>query len=273
MNTRTPLLELRGISKRFGVTEALSQVTMTVMSGEVIAIVGDNGAGKTTLINVMIGMVQPDEGTLFYDGEEVTIPSIHQANAMGIAAVFQHQEFCENLDVSANLFLGNEPRMRAILRDDMSMVGAARKALASLTATIRPSQSIASLSGGQRQTVAIARTLLSDPRIIAMDEPTSSLSVIQTAEVMDYIKRLRAQGCSIVLICHDLPDVFAIADRIVVMRHGRIVNTHNTRDTTYEQIIAEISGVQGNDENHTTRKIRRRMDGSPIQRRPASTQP
>lgn len=268
MKKTTPLLELRGVCKTYDHIEALKSVDLSVYAGEIVAIVGDNGAGKSTLANIMTGVTSPDSGIMLRDGREVTFASVKQASDQGIAAVFQNQEFCENLDVSANLFLGNEQRRRCRLRDDESMVRGARKALASLTANIRPSQSIASLSGGQRQTVAIARTLLHDPSIIVMDEPTASLSVIQTAEVLDYIKRLRAQGCSIVMICHNLPDVFAVSDRIVVMRRGHIASIHDTRETTYEQIIAEISGVKSDgDAGISTRKISRHVRGLAIDRR------
>ena len=171
---------------------------------------------------------------------------------MGIASVFQGQEFCDNLNVAANLFLGKEARRPLGLRNDEAMNGRAREVLKTLASSIRVGQSIASLSTGQRQTVAIARTLLNDPQLILLDEPTASLSVMQTAEVLSYIKRLRSEGRSVLMVCHDLPDVFAVSDRIIVLRQGRINGIHATEHTSYEQIIAEISGVADDSEGYSS---------------------
>ncbi|NEG70003.1 ATP-binding cassette domain-containing protein [Bifidobacterium choloepi] len=268
----TPLIELQDITKSYEHVDALRRVDFAVNPGEIVAIVGDNGAGKSTLMHVMAGLIQPTSGTIRRNGEPITIPSVRAAADLGIATVFQGQELCENLDVASNLFLGHEARRGALntVRDDEAMRRRAREALATLSAAIRPTQAVASLSGGQRQTVTIARTLLHDPDLILLDEPTASLSVIQTAEVLEYIKRLRSRGCSIVMICHTLPDVFAISDRIAVMRRGRILAIHNTRDVTYEQVIAEISGVRDpNEVNRNIRKISRHVrpveseDGQP----------
>lgn len=244
-----PLLKLRDISVRFGFVDALKEVSLDVFSGEVVAIVGDNGAGKSTLVKVIGGLQTPSGGDIEYGGQPANIHSVHEANAIGIVSVFQGQEFCNNLDVSSNLFLGHELKDSHGMRDDESMNSKARQILQEFSSAIRVGQPISTLSVGQRQTVALARTLLNDPKLILLDEPTASLSVMQTAEVLNYIKRLRTQGRSVILIGHDLPDVFAVSDRIIVLRHGRINGIHETLETSYEQIIAEIAGVNGSSAN------------------------
>ena len=226
-----PLLRLEDICVKFGFVEALKSVNLSIQRQEVIAIVGDNGAGKSTLIKVIAGFLQPGFGHIYLNGEQVTIPSIREADRMGIASVFQGQEFCDNLDVASNLFLGKEINQIGI-RDDDSMNSRARSVLKTLSSAIRVGSPIASLSVGQRQTVAIARTLLNDPQLILLDEPTAA-----------YIKRLRSEGRSVVMVCHDLPDVFAVSDRIVVIRQGHVTGVHRTVETSYEEIIAEIAGV------------------------------
>ncbi|WP_051920611.1 ATP-binding cassette domain-containing protein [Bifidobacterium cuniculi] len=241
---QSTLIELRGIAKRYGLVEALHGVDLTVGTRQVVAVVGDNGAGKSTLVNVIAGLVQPDEGTVLLRGREVALTGVARAVELGIASAFQQTELCDNLDVSANLFLGNELR-RGATRDDDAMRERARGVLNRLAAHVRPSQQVSSLSGGQRQMVAIARTLLNDPALIVLDEPTASLSVTQTSEVLNYITALRSDGRSVLMVCHDLPSVFAVADRIAVMRHGTVVAVHTTADTSYEEIIGEIAGVGG----------------------------
>lgn len=213
-----PLLRLEDICVKFGFVEALKSVNLSIQRQEVIAIVGDNGAGKSTLIKVIAGFLQPGFGHIYLNGEQVTIPSISEADRMGIASVFQGQEFCDNLDVASNLFLGKEINQIGI-RDDDSMNSRARSVLKTLSSAIRVGSPIASLSVGQRQTVAIARTLLNDPQLILLDEPTAALSVMQSA------------------------DVFAVSDRIVVIRQGHVTGVHRTVETSYEEIIAEIAGV------------------------------
>lgn len=180
----------------------------------------DNGAGKSTLVHVLAGLEQPDAGSIAVGGETVRLDGVAKAIDLGIAPAFQQPQFCENLDVSANIFLGREMRQGFASRDDEGMYNKAREVLNTLSTSVRAGQSIASLSGGQRQTIAIARTLLNDPSLIVLDEPTASLSVTQTAEVLDYIVRLRSDDRSVIMVCHDLPNVFAVADRIVVMRLG-----------------------------------------------------
>ncbi|AKV56104.1 sugar ABC transporter ATP-binding protein [Bifidobacterium actinocoloniiforme DSM 22766] len=255
----TPLLELRDITMRFGFIEALKSVDFTIFPQEVVAVVGDNGAGKSTLMKVIAGLYQPTKGDIRWRGGPVTISNVHEADSMGIGTVFQGQEFCENLNVSDNLFLGRELTRRAGIRDDEAMRSRSRRILDTFASSIGIGQSIASLSTGQRQTVAIARTLLNNPSLVLLDEPTASLSVMQTAEVLTYIKRLRTEGRSVMMICHDLPDVFAVADRIVVLRQGRINGVHNTEDTSYEEIIAQIAGVDTDGEGpgaHPTKRKR-----------------
>lgn len=233
---------------RFGFVDALKSIDLDLFSQEVVAIVGDNGAGKSTLVKVIAGLQQPNEGSIIMQGEEVRITSVRDASSRGIASVFQNQEFCDNLNVAANLFLGQELEHNAGIRDDESMISKVREVLATLTESIRVGQPINALSVGQRQTVALARTLLNDPRLILLDEPTASLSVMQVAEVLSYIKRLRSEGRCVLMVCHDLPDVFAVADRIVVLRQGHIIGVHRTEDTSYEHIIAQIAGVSHDEE-------------------------
>lgn len=243
MSDVTPLMEMSDISVKFGFVHALKQVSLSVRHREVLAVVGDNGAGKSTLIKIMSGLLHPDSGTMKWQGEAVTLPSIRAAAQLGVAAVFQGQSFCDNLDVSANLFLGKELRDNHLRRDDETMQERTRQVLQSLSSAIRVGQPMASLSMGQKQTVSIARTLLDNPQLILLDEPTSALSVMQTAEVLNYIKRMKAEGQSIVMVCHDLPDVFAVADRIAVMRQGRLVGVFETAKTSYETVVALISGI------------------------------
>ena len=255
MSDVTPLMEMSDISVKFGFVHALKQVSLSVRHREVLAVVGDNGAGKSTLIKIMSGLLHPDSGTMKWQGEAVTLPSIRAAAQLGVAAVFQGQSFCDNLDVSANLFLGKELRDNHLRRDDETMQERTRQVLQSLSSAIRVGQPMASLSMGQKQTVSIARTLLDNPQLILLDEPTSALSVMQTAEVLNYIKRMRAEGQSIVMVCHDLPDVFAVADRIAVMRQGRLVGVLDTAKTSYETVVALISGIDPETVMNETERI------------------
>lgn len=243
VRNEVPLITMRNVTVRFGFVEALKSVNFDIRPKEIIAIVGDNGAGKSTIIKLLAGLLQPTSGEIEFQGDPITIHNIHEANGLGIVSVFQGQEFCDNLDVSSNLFLGRELRDSTGMRDDAAMNNEARRILQEFNSPIRVGQPISSLSAGQQQTVALARTMLNDPKLILLDEPTSSLSMIQTAEVLNYIKRLRSQTRSVVLVGHDLPDVFAVSDRIIVLRHGRIKGIHETNETSYEEIIAEIAGV------------------------------
>ncbi|HET6302775.1 ATP-binding cassette domain-containing protein, partial [Microbacterium sp.] len=217
-----------------------------VNEGEVVALVGDNGAGKSTLVKVLAGVHPPDAGTIEFDGDEVTISSPADAQELGIATVFQDLALCDNLDVVANLWLGRELVSEGKL-DEVDMEQRTWALLRELAAKI-PSVRIpvASLSGGQRQTVAIARSLIGEPRVVILDEPTAALGVAQTAEVLNLIERLRERGHGVVLISHNMAEVMAVADRIVVLRLGRNNGEYNAADVTSETLIAAITGAIDN---------------------------
>ncbi len=239
----TPLLRARGISKYFGAVQALVDVDLEVDAHEVVALVGDNAAGKSTLARVIAGVHAPDEGTLEIDGEQVRTFTTRAARANGVATVFQELALAENLDVTANIFLGQELPDRGLL-DEEAMETLARGYLKDLNARIpSPRTPVAHLTAGQRQCVAIARTLVGKPRIIVLDEPTSSLSVAQTAEVLTHIEQLRSMGLGVVIISHNLTDIRAVADRIEVLRHGRNNGSFIAAETAYEDIIAAITGA------------------------------
>ncbi|WJL97285.1 ATP-binding cassette domain-containing protein [Microbacterium sp. ET2] len=236
---------MRAISKSFGAVAALTDVDLSVGSSEVVAIVGDNGAGKSTLVKVLAGVHKPDAGTIVFAGDEVSIDSPNDAIDRGIATVFQDLALCDNLDVVQNLFLGRE--MKPLQLDEVTMEITAWDLLRQLSAKI-PSVRvpIASLSGGQRQTVAIARSLLGEPKLIILDEPTAALGVAQTAEVLNLIERLRERGLGVVIITHNMEDVRAVADRVVVLRLGRNNGEFDARQTNSEQLIAAITGATDN---------------------------
>lgn len=237
------LLEMEGISKRFGGVHALVDVDLVVRRHEVVALVGDNAAGKSTLARIVAGVYQPDSGSLRLHGSEVVIPSTRAARQMGIATVFQELALCENLDVTANIFLGREMRESRLL-DEEDMESQARAHLDQLNARIPDiSVPLHQLSAGQRQCVAIARTLVADPDLVVLDEPAASLSVTQTAEILTYIERLRELGLGVILISHNLTDVRAVADRVEVLRHGRNNGTFDARHASYEEIIAAMTGA------------------------------
>ncbi|WP_146843210.1 ATP-binding cassette domain-containing protein [Cellulomonas composti] len=234
---------MRGISKNFGAVEALVGVDLDVHAHEVVALVGDNGAGKSTLAKMVAGAITPDTGLIEIDGEPTVIPTPGAAHALGVATVFQDLALCDNLDVTSNLFLGREARVGP-LRDDGYMEATARRVLDSLTSRIPSVRSqLSTLSAGQRQTVAIARTLIGDPRLVVLDEPTAALSVAATAEVLTHIERLREMGLGVILISHNMMDVLAVADRIVVLRHGRNNGVFDAATTSHEQILAAITGA------------------------------
>jgi D-xylose transport system ATP-binding protein len=241
-----PVLELRGISKRFGAVQALTDVELEVSPGEVVALVGDNGAGKSTLIKVIAGVGPPDEGEIRWEGRPVTIGSPSAAQSLGIATVYQDLALCDNLDVVANLFLGRELQRVGIL-DEVGMEKRSRDLLHTLSIKI-PSVRIpvASLSGGQRQTVAISRSLLGEPKVVMLDEPTAALGVEQTAQVLDLVERLRDRNLGVIFISHNMVDVKAVADRIFVLRLGRNNGDFPARETSQEQIISAITGATDN---------------------------
>ena len=237
-------LSLHGISKHFGAVSALTDIDLDVGAGEVVALVGDNGAGKSTLVKVLAGVHQPDAGTMTVRGQAVTAADPSASLSLGIATVFQDLALCENLDVVANIFLGQE--IAPFGMDEVAMETRAWTLLRELSARI-PSVRIpvASLSGGQRQTVAIARSLLLDPKIIILDEPTAALGVAQTAEVLNLIERVRDRGLGVVMVSHNMEDVRAVADRIVVLRLGRN-NGIFYPDTSNEELISAITGASDN---------------------------
>jgi len=245
VRTRTTdhVLELRGISKRFGAVRALSEVDLDVYGGEVVAIVGDNGAGKSTLVKILSGVHPQDSGTTKFEGVPVSIPTPTAARDLGIETVYQDLSLCDNLDVVSNLWLGRELRTGGRL-DEVEMEQRSWMLLRELSARI-PSVRIpvAALSGGQRQTVAIARSLIGNPRVVILDEPTAALGVAQTAEVLNLIERLRERGLGVILISHNIADVLAVADRVVVLRLGRNGGEFRVADTTSEMIIAAITGA------------------------------
>lgn len=239
------VLSLRGINKHFGAVAALTGIDLDVAAGEVVAIVGDNGAGKSTLVKVLSGVYAPDAGTITYEGREVTLRSPAEAHSMGLATVFQDLALCENLDVKANLFLGQEIRPWGL--DEEAMEVRSWQLLRELSAKIPTlNVPVAALSGGQRQTVAIARSLLGDPKVIMLDEPTAALGVEQTAEVLNLVERLRDSGRGVVMISHNMEDVRAVADRVAVLRLGRNNGVFSARDVSSEEIVAAITGATDN---------------------------
>jgi D-xylose transport system ATP-binding protein len=242
-----PRLALTGITKRFGAVLALDRVDFEVYPGEVVALVGDNGAGKSTLTKIIAGVYQASEGTIAFEGRPVRIGSPEAATALGIATVYQDLALCDNLDVVANLFLGREQAsglpggLRSLSEEEMER--RTREVLHSLSVKI-PSvrRPVSDLSGGQRQSVAVSRAVLWGSQLVLLDEPTAALGVEQTALVLGLIRQLRERGLSIVLISHNLTDVFQVADRIVVLRLGRRVATFPRRAATMEDVVAAITG-------------------------------
>lgn len=247
------ILSLRGVSKNFGAVSALTEVSLDVRAGEVVALVGDNGAGKSTLVKILAGVHQPSSGSITFMGQPVTLDSSAAALKLGIATVFQDLALCENLDVVANLFLGHE--LNPMCLDEVQMEVRTWTLLKELAARI-PSvrEPVASLSGGQRQTVAIARSLLLQPRIIMLDEPTAALGVAQTAEVLNLVERVRARGLGVIIISHNMEDVRAVADRIVVLRLGRN-NGIFQPDASNHELVTAITGAS---ENAVSRRSQRK---------------
>jgi D-xylose transport system ATP-binding protein len=253
------LLEAKGVSKRFGAVEALTGVDFEVDAGEIVALVGDNGAGKSTLIKSIAGIQPGEEGQYYFDGEEVTISSPPDAARLGIATVYQDLALCDNLDVVANLFLGSEalehgPQKALKVLDEIGMEARALELLASLSVTTLRSvrTEIGALSGGQRQSVAIARSLLGDPKVVILDEPTAALGVAQTYQVLELVKRLRERGLGVIYISHNIADIFNVADRIVVLRLGRRVASFVTSETEPDAVVGAITGSRMNAAGPTT---------------------
>jgi ABC-type sugar transport system ATPase subunit len=244
-NTTDPILSLRGINKAFGAVQALTDVELDVYPGEVLAIVGDNGAGKSTLVKILAGVHPQDSGTVTFRGDKVAIGSPAASRDLGIATVFQDLALCDNLDVVSNLFLGHEVGTWAL--GEVEMEQRSWELLQQLSAKIPSVRiAVASLSGGQRQTVAIARSLLGDPAVVILDEPTAALGVAQTAEVLNLIERLRERGLGVILISHNMADVQAVANRVAVLRLGRNNGEFRIGEVSYEEIIAAITGATDN---------------------------
>lgn len=247
---QVPRLELKNVSKTFGAVRALSEVDFNVYPGEVVGLVGDNGAGKSTLIKVMSGAYQPDTGDYYIEGQKVSITGPQEATRLGVETVYQDLSLCDNLDVVANMYLGREarqviiPKLLRPLRET-EMERRTLEVLKVLDVKI-PSVRVpvAMLSGGQRQCIAVARTILRNPKVVLLDEPTAALGVAQTRQVLNLIKRLREQGLAVVVISHNLHDVFEVVDRVTVMRLGRRAGTFSIKATTPEKIIAAITGAE-----------------------------
>ncbi len=255
----TPTLELRGVSKSFGSVQALTDVDFEVRPGEVMALVGDNGAGKSTLIKAIAGIHPVDEGEFYFEGEHVTIHGPKDAARLGIEVVYQDLALCDNLDVVQNMYLGREvhdaafrlrePEMEAKTAETLktlavTTIRSTRQKVASLLAvtTIRSTrQKVASLSGGQRQSVAVARAVMWNSMLVILDEPTAALGVAQTRQVLELVKRLAGQGLAVVIISHNLQDIFEVADRITVLRLGRNVGVYDRRATTQQEIVHAIT--------------------------------
>jgi len=239
----SPTLELRGVSKSFGVVQALTDVDFEVRAGEVMALVGDNGAGKSTLIKSIAGIHPIDSGQIFFEGREVHISGPKDAAKLGIEIVYQDLALCDNLDVVQNMYLGRELHDLIQRLNEPAMEQKTLETMRSLAVTTIRSvrQRVASLSGGQRQSVAVARAVMWNSKLVILDEPTAALGVAQTRQVLDLIKRLREQGLAVVLISHNLVDVFEVADRITVLRLGRNVGVYERTRTTQEEIVEAIT--------------------------------
>lgn len=246
---RVPALQLTNISKAFGAVQALRDVDFEVYPGEVVGLVGDNGAGKSTLVKTIAGVNVPDTGEIFVNGQRAHISGPSDATHLGIETVYQDLALCDNLDVVNNLYLGREAVSTRIgplsPLNELEMERRTVEVLRSLDVKIPSVRSVvASLSGGQRQSIAVAKTILRNARVVLLDEPTAALGVAQTRQVLTLIKRLREQGLAVVVISHNLADVFEVVDRVVVMRLGRRIATFDIHTTTPERVVAAITGAE-----------------------------
>ena len=241
--TPTPILELRGVSKSFGSVQALQSVDFEVRAGEVMALVGDNGAGKSTLIKCVAGINSIDDGEILFDGKPVAIHGPKDAAKLGIEVVYQDLALADNLDVVQNMFLGREIHDPFFRLREAPMEQRTSETLKSLSVTTIRSvrQPVATLSGGQRQSVAVARAVLWNNRVVFLDEPTAALGVAQTRQVLDLVKRLSEQGLAVVLVSHNLVDVFEVATRITVLRLGRDVGVYERSKTNEQEIVEAIT--------------------------------
>ena len=243
MNTKTrTMISIRNLSKRFGATQALSDVSLEINSGEVLALLGANGAGKSTLIKCIAGIYTPESGEVIFEGNKVTIDGPRAATALGIEIVYQDLALCDNLDIVHNMFLGREEK-KGITLNETSMESLARKTLDSLNVRTVKSirQTVSSLSGGQRQTVAIARAVLWNSKVVVLDEPTAALGVAQTEQVLNLVRRLADNGLAVVLISHNLNDIFQVADNIAALYLGNMAAQVKKTDVTTNQVIELIT--------------------------------
>jgi D-xylose transport system ATP-binding protein len=239
----TPVLELRGVSKAFGAVQALYEVDFHVSKGQVMALVGDNGAGKSTLIKCIAGIHPIDSGQILFEGEPVTIHGPKDAARLGIEVVYQDLALCDNLDVVQNMYLGREDVDNFRRLDETAMEARAKDTLASLSVTTLRSvrQNVAGLSGGQRQSVAVAKAVMWNSNVVILDEPTAALGVAQTRQVLELVKRLGQQGLAVILISHNLHDVFEAADSVTVLRLGQNVKEYKVSETNQQQVVEAIT--------------------------------
>ena len=240
---RDALLSCRGVSKAFGAVHALYRVDFDVRAGEVMALVGDNGAGKSTLIKGIVGIYPFDEGDLYFEGQKVRIHNPRDAAALGIEVVYQDLALADNLDVVANMVLGREETRTGVVLDELHMEHRAQEVLESLSVTTLQSvrQVVAGLSGGQRQAVAVAKSVMWDSKMVILDEPTAALGVAQTRQVLDLVRRLAEQGFAVVIISHNLHDIFEVADRITVLRLGQQVGVVEREGATQQEVVELIT--------------------------------
>jgi D-xylose transport system ATP-binding protein len=238
-----PTLELRGISKSFGSVQALQDVDFEVRDGEVMALVGDNGAGKSTLIKCVAGIYSIDDGEIYFEGNRVTIHGPKDAAKLGIEVVYQDLALCDNLDVVQNMYLGREERDLLFRLKEAAMEQRTSETLSSLAVTTIRSvrQPVATLSGGQRQSVAVARAVMWNNRVVFLDEPTAALGVAQTRQVLALVRRLAEQGLAVAFVSHNLVDIFEVADRIAVLRLGRNVGVYEKAKTNQQEIVQAIT--------------------------------
>jgi D-xylose transport system ATP-binding protein len=241
--TDTPVLELSGVSKSFGAVQALYEVDFRVASGEVMALVGDNGAGKSTLIKCIAGIHPADSGEIRFEGRSVNIHGPKDAADLGIEVVYQDLALCDNLDVVENMYLGRELVDGVRKLDETAMEARAQETLRSLSVTTLRNvrQTVAGLSGGQRQSVAVAKAVMWNSKLVILDEPTAALGVAQTRQVLELVKRLGEQGLAVILISHNLHDIFEVADRITVLRLGQTVAEYTRTETNQQQVVEAIT--------------------------------
>lgn len=241
-----PVLQLRGVTKSFGAIQALNGVDLDVARGEALGLMGDNGAGKSTLMKIIAGNFAPTSGTIQLDGERVQFGRPIEAREKGIEIVYQDLALCDNLTAAGNVFLGRELKKRLgpiAWLDHAAMNRRAGELFAELKSETRPRDLVRQMSGGQRQAVAIARTRLSDPKIVLMDEPTAAISVRQIREVLDLIHRLKDTGHAVILVSHRMPDVFSVCDRVAVLRRGSLVANKRIADSSPEEVTGLITGA------------------------------